>query len=352
VRHEKTPSLFPITHSFRYSSNLEEISSAFSQAIIAAADPAHPHNNRLFDIIESLVHLEGHFTFDQQTTENWSSAICEEDVESHRNLLFACLRIGYRRFYTIPTQRTAISRRHIRMIPLVFSSEDEGVIGDFLCAWCTNPVSEGTDYLARYAGNLVDLANLESFGWRLQYLVFRALGRMKHTDFEQVGLSKLIALLDRIEGEAMFRAPELRDFLLNALSSPEGRKVFPLRYWWAAAELAARDRDFHSPDLPRMDLIRSLEAESEWEKLTWWIGVIWASCLPVGVVEGQMEDIVGSTELVVRHNSGAATTIRHLVNISSKLALGVQHAEALRSILEMRQDGHVDNFQEGSSGIQ
>jgi hypothetical protein len=185
----------------------------------------------------------------------------------------------------------------------------------------------------------VDLVQLQPFGSRLQHLVFRALGRVNYADFEKVGLSKLIALLDRIEDEAMFRAPELRDFLLDALGSSEGRRAFPLRYWKIAAELAARDRHFLSPDLPKMDLIRFLEAELEWEKLTWWMGAIWTSVLPVDVLEDQMEDIVGFTKLAVRHNPDAATTIGNLVKISSALALGVQHAERLQGVLESGSDG-------------
>ena len=290
------------------------------------------------------MHLEGHFTFDQQMAYDWCSAICHynEDLGPHKSLLFACLRIGYRRFNTIPTQTTTLSPHHLRMIPLVFSSRDEGLIGDFLCAWCTNPFPTGFADLAQHTGRLVDLAHLERFGSRLQHIVFRALGRMKFADFRWVGISNLIALLDRIEDEAMFRASELRDFLFDALGSPEGRRVLPLRYWRTAAELAARDRHFLSPDLPKMDLIRFLEAEREWEKLTWWMGAIWTSVLPVGVVEDQMEDIVRSTEFVVRRNSEAATEIGKLVNISSELALGVQHAERLRSALENCVDGPVE----------
>ena len=237
---------------------------------------------------------------------------------------------------------TILSPHHLRMIPFVFSSRDEGVIGDFLCAWCTYSVPEGLGDLSRHTGLLVDLVNLGSFGPRLQHLVFRALGRVKFTDFDQVGLSKLIALLDRIEDEAMFRAPELRDFFLDALASSEGRQVFPLRYWRTLAELAARDRHFLSPDLPKMDLIRFLEVEREWEKLAWWMGAIWTSVLPVGVVENQMEDIVESTQSVVRHNPEAVTMIRNLVKTSSELALGVQHAEKLQDVLENSFDGSVE----------
>ena len=228
------------------------------------------------------------------------------------------------------------------MIPLVFCSKDEEVIGDFLCAWCTNLSPGGFSDLAPHTKRLVDLVYLDTFGSRLQHLVFRALGRMKHTDFEQVGLSRLIALLDRIEDEAMFRAPGLRDFLLDALNSPEGRKVFPLRYWRTVAELAARDRHFLSPDLPKMDLISFLKAEREWEKLTWWMGTIWASVLPAGMVEDRMGDILEYTELVVRNNPDAATAIGHLVGISSELALGVKHAGELQGVLESCLDGRAE----------
>ena len=330
-------------HSFQPSASLKEISSHFSRAVTAAANPPHPCNHRLSGIIESLVHLEGYFAFGQQMAYDWCSAICHynEDLEQHRSLLFACLRIGYRRFNTIPTQTTTLSPHHLRMIPLVFSSKDEGVIGDFLCAWCTNLSPGGFSDLAPHTGRLVDLVYLKTFGSRLQHLVFRALGRMKYTDFEQVGLLRLIALLDRIEDEAMFRAPELRDFLLDALGFPEGRKVFPPRYWRTVAELAARDRLFLSPNLPNMDLIRFLEAEREWEKLTWWMGAIWASVLPVGVVEDLVGDIVEYTELVVRNNPDAAAAIGNLVKISSELALGVKHAEKLQGALGGCLDGRV-----------
>jgi len=159
---------------------------------------------------------------------------------------------------------------------------------------------------------------------------------MKYADFEKFGqLSNLIALLDRIEDEAMFRAPELRDFFLDGLGSSEGNRVFPSRYWRIVAELSARDRHFLSPDLSKMDLVRSqLEAKDEWEKLTWWMGVIWCSVFAVEVVEDRIEDIVKSTRMVIRRNPDAAAAIGNLVKISSELALGVQHAEKLREALE------------------
>ena len=272
---------------------------------------------------------------------DWCSAICHynNDLDPHRSLLFACLRIGYRRFNTVPTQMTILSPHHVRMIPLVFSSKDEGVIGDFLCAWCTHPVTEGFGDLSPHTERLVDLAHLKAFGSRLQHLVFQALGRMKHTGFHRVGISKLLALLGRIEDEAMFRAPDLRDFFLDALGSSEGREDFPPRYWRVAAELAARDRHFRTPDLPNMDLIRFLEAKGEWEKLTWWMGAIWTSVFPTDGVESQMGDIVKYTELVVQRNPDAATAIGNLVKISSELALGVQCAEGLYGALGESLDG-------------
>ena len=329
---------------FQSSASLKEISSHFSRAVTAAANPPHPCNHRLSGIIGSLVHLEGYFAFDQQMAYDWCSAICHynEDLGPHKSLIFACLRIGFRRFNTIPVQTTTLSPHHLRMIPLVFCSKDEEVIGDFLCAWCTNLSPGGFSDLAPHTKRLVDLVYLDTFGSRLQHLVFRALGRMKHTDFEQVGLSRLVALLDRIQDEAMFRAPGLRDFLLDALNSPEGRNVFPLRYWRTVAELAARDRHFLSPDLPKMDLISFLKAEREWEKLTWWMGAIWASVLPAGIVEDRMGDILEYTELVVRNNPDAATAIGHLVGISSELALGVKHAGELQGILESSLDGRAE----------
>jgi hypothetical protein len=307
-------------------------------------------------IIESLVHLEGYFAFDPKMAHGLCYAICRhnEDIRA----LFTYLRIGYRRFDTIPPpQFPTLSLDHnYRIILHVFSTKDEEIIGDFLCAWCTGPVCAKSGNLASH---LVDLVLLERFGPRLQLLTFWVLGRMKYLDFKQIELPKLITLLDRIEDgvldriniEAKFRAPGPRDFLLDALSSSEGRKVFPLRYWRAAAELAARDRRPSSPDLPRIYIIRFLKAEGEWEKLAWWMGAIWASALPADVVEDRMEEIVGSTELVILHHPDAAAVIEDLVKISSERALGVKHAKKLRSILEKRQDGTVDNGREGSSGI-
>ena len=329
------------TYSFTSSASLKEISSHFSRAVIAAANPPHPCNHRLAGIVESLVHLEGYFTFDHQMAYDWCSAICHynQDLGPHRDLLFACLRIGFRRFDIIPSRMTIPSLHHLRMLPLVFSSKDEGAIGDLLCVWCPSPFSEGIDDLVPHIGCLMDLVHLRSFGPRLQHLVFRTLGRMEYTDIERAGLPRLIALLDRIEDEAMFRAPELRDLFLDMLGSPEGRHAFPLRYWRVAAELTVRFQRFVGSDLPKMDLIRFLEAEHEWEKLTWWIGTIWTS---IGVDEDQMEEIVRSTKLVVRYNPEAATTIENLVKNSRGLVFGVQHEENLRDALENRSDGSIE----------
>jgi hypothetical protein len=89
---------FLLTYIVSSSASLKEISSHFSQAVTAAANPPHPCSHRLSGMIESLVHLEGYFTFHQQMAYDWCSAICHynEDLEPHRNILFACLRIGYR----------------------------------------------------------------------------------------------------------------------------------------------------------------------------------------------------------------------------------------------------------------
>ena len=230
------------------------------------------------------------------------------------------------------------------MLPLVFSSKDEEVIGDFLCAWCTYPSTEGFGDLALHAERLVDLVHLKTFGPRLQHLVFRALGRMKHTDFNPIGIQRLIALLDRIEDDAMFCAPDLRDFFLDALGSSEGRQILPSRYWRIAAELAARDRHFRTPDLPKMDLVRFLEMKGEWEKLGWWMGAVWTSVFPADVVEDQMEDIVRYSELVVQHCPDAGIAIGNLVKISSELALGMQFAEELRGALGKRLADSTDSW--------
>ena len=87
-----------------------------------------------------------------------------------------------------------------------------------------------------------------------------------------------------------------------------------------------------------MDLIRFLEAELEWEKLTWWMGAIWTSVLS-DMVEDQMEDIVGFTKLAVRHHPDAAAAIGNLVKVSSGLALGTQHAGRLQDALESEPGG-------------
>jgi hypothetical protein len=55
----------------------------------------------------------------------------------------------------------------------------------------------------------------------------------------------------------------------------------------------------------------------------WWMGAILASALPAVVVDDQVEDTMGSMELVVRYNSDAVpvTAIGNLVKAPSELAL-------------------------------
>jgi hypothetical protein len=285
--------------------------------------------------------------------DDWCAAIYRQnvDLEPCRDHLFTWLSLGYGNSLSVLPPSPTYSPDY-RMIPLAFSSGNKDIICNFLCAWCSSSAPEGISDLGPYTRHIVDLVRFRPFEQRLKYFALQALCRTKHMYFKYIGQEKLIALLDEVGLDVISDVQGLRDFLLDALSSSEGRNEFPLRYWEAAAELTARDRHFHrSPDLPRMHIIRFLEAEGEWEKLTWWMGAVWASALPADVVEDQMEEIVESTELVNRHHPDAAAVIEDLVKISSEGALGVEHAKKLRGILEKRQDGTVDNGREGSSGI-
>ena len=105
----------------------------------------------------------------------------------------------------------------------------------------------------------------------------------------------------------MHNPPQWVKLLLDAIQSPMGTQNVPHPYWKLLVEVVAL--------MPRLvrnvacspNIMTSLEAAKEWDKLECWMGVFWISWLLKGGTKGKRkaEDLRCTTLSLFHHQPGA-----------------------------------------------
>ena len=245
--------------------------------------PTHSRRRSLTRILHGLTQWTTRPHYFAAVAYEWCSVICEkyQDLDEGETLLFLSLQIGFR--HQDPEREWVESglghtRHHESMVDIVFGSQQDEIIADFLHAW----TSEGNYHephtsLILCAKHLVDLPNTYSSP-RLRRLVVRSVGLIGHQGIEEVGAESFVGLLNRLRVcvDDVDPRSAWMDLLLGVIGSPEGKDHLSYSYWEFMLELGP---SHHGPSLdldhynPR--ITTSLQAAQEWDKLACWICVVW-----------------------------------------------------------------------------
>jgi len=193
---------------------------------------------------------------------------------SPRTLLFMILEVGFRLVMpgrNQPTLHLDHTPNHSFALKSAFSSDDDEVIADGLCAWIANsdymPAGSCVHYLAKR------VENDTPFSPRLRRMGVRLIERMWCSRF---GASELetVRLLNRLDisVDDVENTDEWADLLVDAISSPVGLESLSIRCW---NFLEALSPVWGFPIARAMELARLLEEVEDWEKLEAWMAIAW-----------------------------------------------------------------------------
>ena len=212
----------------------------------------------------------------------WCFMVCEShsSLENRRELLLLALEIGFRHHNLQSSWIGAeLTNMEIdqKMVEIVFQSGESEAIADLLHAWTSvGPYHEPHPSLKRCAEYLVGLAHLQPFSPRLRQTIIRSIKLLGYQGFEQVGVERLIGLLDGLNIciQDMSRYYRLGQLLLDIIQSPEGIQQVSHQYWELLVEIVASAPGAVTGEF-NPHLMTSLEDTEEWDKLECWMGFIW-----------------------------------------------------------------------------
>ena len=190
--------------------------------------------------------------------------------------LFVALGVGFRQFNpgrdqpALPLDHTPF---HDLVFQSAFSSHDDEVIADGVCAWIADstntPAGLCAHYLARY------LESDRPFSPRLRQMSIRLIEYMWRSrpwvlEGDNILLLNYLTVgVDDIDDRDAWVT-----FLVDAICSPEGLRGLSIHYWRLLEGLPPA-RDF--PEARAMELVGSLEEVEDWEKLENLMIVAWQS---------------------------------------------------------------------------
>ena len=169
---------------------------------------------------------------------------------------------------------------HQPMVDIVFGSQQDEIVADFLHAWTSRGAAHNPPAsLVMCAKHLVDLPNPSSSP-RLRRLVVRSVGLIGHKGFEKAGVENFVGLLNRlcvsVDDVGLGSRSKWTGLLLGVIESPEGRDYLSYSYWELLLELGS---SYHGVPIGLVHydsrVMISLQATREWDKLACWICVVW-----------------------------------------------------------------------------
>jgi len=200
-------------------------------------------------------------------------------------LLLRSLQAGFR--HLDPQQqwvagRIIHTRHHREMIDIVFGSQQDEAIADFLHVWTSRGGShEPAPSLFMCAKHLVDLPNLSSSSPRLRRLVIRSVELIGHQEFEKFGVEGFVRLLNYLDVKAddMDHKPAWTGLLLSVIKSPVGVDRLSCSYWALLLELN-QFQYVHRGEFSNYgpQIMVSLQDAQEWDKLACLICAVWMEC--------------------------------------------------------------------------
>lgn len=256
--------------------------SQLSQAIDFAIQTSHPQCDLLPYILSDLTRMENH---PRNLTENaykWCSTICKnyQNLENGQQLLFLSMEVGFHHlgpqdpWNVNPLTHT---EHHHKLGDIIFESGDDKAIADLLLAWTLGYhyfSSHGP--LNAHAEHITLLHEIQPFSSRLRQVIIYSIEVMGYEGFKEVGVEALIPLLNSLDVALKDMACSWLwlDLLLVVIQFSEATQHLSHHYWELLLELTISWSSMQLPTYHPQVMI-SLKDAQEWDKLEYWIGVIW-----------------------------------------------------------------------------
>ena len=198
-------------------------------------------------------------------------------------LLPVTLRIGFR--LITPGQDLELctlnhTLYHNWVFETAFSSDDDDVIADIVCAWAAPDGSAPSGLCACYFTKRVKSDT--SFSPRLRQMAILAVECRWSSELEVSGF-ETVNLLNRldVEMDAMESRGTWAQLLGEAICSPTGLKDLSSHYWRLLDKLVLDGHEaLFSP--PNVEVVKFLEEGEDWERLEIWMSAVWTSPEPRG----------------------------------------------------------------------
>jgi hypothetical protein len=268
---------------------LKDILDRLSKAILLAAAGNYAPPRLVRHALQDLIRLESLLLCMAGIAYGWCSAIYQncERFTDWENLLLLCLEIGLRHIDSRdPNTYTRLTHteHHQGLVNVVFKSQNSESIVDLLCALTFNGDFSGPEntLVDSCIGHLVDLHRLVPFSPWLQDQILYFMEDLRHKEFGDAEVKKLIELLGLFNVKANYlrgvRVHRWISFLLNVIQSPGGAQRLPDWHWKLLAELLGPEilpPKFRGTGALR--IAESLIGAEEWGKLEYWVITVWPS---------------------------------------------------------------------------
>ena len=162
------------------------------------------------------------------------------------------------------------THHHDQVFEAAFSSDDDEVIADVVCAWIAGTRTPTSSFVCYFAKRLEKTSPLSP---RLRQVTIRAMCRIRRSELTM----STIRLLHRLNADVddVGEAVDWVEVLVWVIRSPMGFESLSSHYWRLLGKLTSPTRYAGLITLRDMEVMRSLEETEDWEKLEVWMAVVW-----------------------------------------------------------------------------
>jgi len=211
-----------------------------------------------------------------------------QDPWSHARLLSKMLEIGFRLAVPDCDPRLVYTPGQEWMFETAFSSDNDEVIADAICAWvaggCHTSLGSCVGYFAKRIGKDTP------FSPRLRQVSIRAIEHIWQSELK-VSVLGTIYLLDCLNANVddVVDRPEWVALLVEVICSPVGFKSLSSHYWHLLDKLALELAPWST--LCNVEVMRLLEEAEDWERLEVWMVITWLSIPGPEMPKSTLKDI-------------------------------------------------------------
>ena len=197
------------------------------------------------------------------------------DLISHNYAYLLSITFGVGFHLATPHHHESASHmsHHGWMFETAFSSLDDEVIADAVCAWIAGGDNMPPGLCAQYFVKRVEKD--VPFSPRLRQVSICAIELIWHKELEVSGL-EMIHLLNylKVDVDDMGMKDEWQQLLVGVIRSPLGLESLSSHYWYLLDKV---ERVYVDPASCDVEVMRLLEEAEDWEKLEVWMVVVWES---------------------------------------------------------------------------